>query len=78
MTEPPFDAYGLSWWLDPRKGDMVAAGWGGQFLFVGRQDGISVALLNDTGTTVGRWLWFQLFGSAADGHDLLAVVGLLR
>jgi CubicO group peptidase (beta-lactamase class C family) len=78
LTEPPFDAYGLSWWLDPRKGDMVAAGWGGQFLFVGRQDGLSVALLNDTGTTVGRWLWFRMFGSAAGGHDLLAILGLLR
>jgi hypothetical protein len=57
---------------------MVAAGWGGQSLFVGRQGRLSVALLNDTGTTIGRWLWFRMFGSAADGRDLLAVVGLLR
>jgi hypothetical protein len=78
MTEPPFTGYGLSWWLDPRGSDMIAAGWGGQFLLVGRADGLSVALLNDTGSTAAQWIWFRWFGTAADGHDLLGLLRLLR
>lgn len=78
LTGAPFESYGLSWWLDPVKGDMVAAGSGGQFLFVGRWDGLTVAILNDTGTTVARHLWHKLKGRSGSGATLLTVIGLLR
>lgn len=78
MTEAPYDHYGLSWWLDTSTGDMVAAGTGGQFLLVGRRDGLVIVMLNDTGTTLGRYLWYRIAGRAADGHHLLQALAVLR
>lgn len=78
LSGPPVDAYGLSWWVDPSRGDVVASGWGGQILYVGRSDGWVVAMVNDTGNTPMEHVLFRIFGDRAAGRDMQALVGVLR
>lgn len=78
LSAPPVDAYGLSWWIDPSRGDMIASGWGGQILYVGRSDGWVVAMVNDTGNTPLEHALFRLFGERAGGRDMEALVRILR
>ena len=78
LTDTPVDGYGLSWWLDPKRSDMIASGWGGQILYVGRSDGLVVAMLNDTGNSAIEHLWFQWFGARANGHDMMRILSIVR
>jgi hypothetical protein len=78
LSGPPVDAYGLFWWVDPSRSDLVASGWGGQILYVGRSDGWVVAMVNDTGNTPIEHMLFRIFGERAGGRDMQALVGILR
>lgn len=78
LTAPPVDGYGLSWWLDPSRGDMIASGWGGQILYVGRSDALVVAILNDTGNSAIGHLWFRWFGARASGLDMMRILSIVR
>lgn len=77
LSAAPVDGYGLSWWLDPTRGDMIASGWGGQILYVGRSDGLVVAMLNDTGNSAVRHLWFRWFGARANGRDMMRILSIV-
>jgi len=61
---------GLVTWLRQDQGGAAPARWPARRLVV--------AMLNDTGTTEGRYLWYRLTRRAADGNDLLAVIDILR
>ena len=78
FSAPPVDGYGLSWWLDPARGDMIASGWGGQILYVGRSDGLVVAMLNDTGNSAVGHLWFRWFGTRASGREMMRILSFVR
>ena len=78
LSAAPVNGYGLSWWIDPERGDMVASGWGGQILYVGRSDGLVVAMLNDTGNSALGHLWFRWFGARANGHDMMRILAIVR
>lgn len=78
LTDAPVDGYGLSWWLDPARGDMIASGWGGQILYVGRSDDLVVAMLNDTGNSALGHLWFRWFGARASGRDMMRLLSIVR
>ena len=78
LSAPPVDGYGLSWWVDPGRGDMVASGWGGQILYVGRSDGLVVAMLNDTGNCPLGHIWFRWFGARANGLDMMRILEIVR
>ena len=59
---PPFDGYGLLWWLDGRSGTAWADGWRGQYLLVDRARGLAVVSRNDTGRNALSIAWAVAFG----------------
>lgn len=76
-SEPPISGYGYMWWINPETGDAIAAGWGGQYLLADSANGLSIAVLNDTGASRLGHLWFRWFGTAGRAQDLLTIHGLL-
>ena len=78
LSDAPIDGYGLSWWLDPALGDMVASGWGGQILYIAKSDGLVIAMANDTGNSALGHLWFRWFGARSGGRDLLRILTIIQ
>ncbi|MEL6322941.1 MAG: serine hydrolase [Pseudomonadota bacterium] len=78
LSAAPVDGYGLSWWLDLARGDIIASGWGGQILYVGRSDGLVVAMVNDTGNSAISHLWFRWFAAHASGQDMMRILSIVR
>ena len=78
LSRPPIDGFGYSWWVNTDTGDVVAAGWGGQFLYVERANGRATVLRRDTGQTLAGHLWFRQFGTPGRAEDLLHILALAQ
>ena len=76
-SEPPITGYGYMWWINPATGDTIGSGWGGQYLYADNANGLSIAVLNDTGASLFGHLWFRWFGTRGRPQDVLAIHQML-
>ena len=77
LSRPPFDGFGYSWWLNTETGDVVASGWGGQYLYVDVVNRATIVARRDTGNTLLGHLWFRQFTPHGRPEDLLRILGYL-
>lgn len=52
------DHYGLLWWIDNDTGRIWAAGSGGQFVIIDRQNNLVTIVRNNTGASIPGSLWY--------------------
>lgn len=73
LSRPPYDGFGYGWWLNTETGDVIGAGWGGQYLYVDRASRLVLVARRDTGNSVLGKLWFNLAKANGRPADLLAI-----
>lgn len=74
-----FSGYGYLWWLESNSKNPLlwGVGSGGQFLIVDRKNNLSIALLNDTGTSPLSTLTYRWFGQESTYAEARAIHRLL-
>jgi CubicO group peptidase (beta-lactamase class C family) len=78
LSEPPYDGFGYSWWINTATGDVMAAGWGGQYLYVDRVGDLTLVARKDTGNSPLGHLWFQTVETPGRFQDVLTLVEMAR
>lgn len=78
LSAPPFDGFGYSWWINTETGDVIAAGWGGQYLYADRQGDLTLVARKDTGNSPLGHLWFSVMESPGQFADVLALLDMAR
>ncbi|MGL5825417.1 MAG: serine hydrolase domain-containing protein [Nocardioides sp.] len=70
---PDGDAYGYLWWIDQSRGIAYGSGWGGQFVMVSRECGLTVAVTNSTGDNGAEFLVFSEFGDRVSRAEAMSI-----
>lgn len=78
LSAPPFDGFGYSWWINTETGDVMGAGWGGQYLYAERQGDLTVVARKDTGNSPLGHLWFSLVETPGQFADVLTLLDMAR
>ncbi|ACV25518.1 serine hydrolase domain-containing protein [Kangiella koreensis] len=61
-----YDGFGYSWWLNSEINAVAADGWGGQYMLINREQGLTVVTRRDTGNSMLGFLIF--IGFKKQGH----------